>query len=153
MAIAKKAAPVVRRIYELLDERKMSAKELALEVGISEQAIQKWRRGQSSPTLATRKLVARALDVPLTELLVDPEESAEDESDLAIDAYLKNFGTDMTPMQIQQLRRSIPWSDQPVTLRVVQLVAEAVRIQFPTDATPPEPLNPRGRARGRRLRR
>jgi len=63
------AAPEVgQRIRELRDKQGLSLRALAERCGLSINAISRIERGENSPTVASLHLIARALNVPITEL-------------------------------------------------------------------------------------
>lgn len=63
------------RLYHLRKERGMSQEELANEVGVSRQAVQKWESGAAQPTLDKLTALAQYFGVTL-DFLVTGEESA-----------------------------------------------------------------------------
>ena len=58
-----------RRLQKLRTQRKMSRAELAESAGISRQYIRQLEAGLSDPTVGTLQKIAKALGVPVTELL------------------------------------------------------------------------------------
>lgn len=151
------AGPIAKKIRALLEERGIPQAELARRIGISNQAMQKWWNGRSSPTLAKRMAIARALGVSLTELLDENAEREKAESDKHIEQYIaSDYGKDLDEGQRSQLRMSVAWidSDHPMSPREVHAAAELIRLRF----RGPEsgglvPLNPKGSSRGTRIKR
>jgi transcriptional regulator with XRE-family HTH domain len=120
--------------------------------------MQKWWKGDVEPTLQNRRLVVKALGVPLQELLSEDMESAKAESDRAIEQYIAGpMGADLTPEQCDQLRMSILWitanEKTPMEPREVHAAAELIRLRMRSDSSRPPPLNPRGSPKGRKLKR
>ncbi len=68
MLLRKDALPALRR------ERGLTQEELAGRLYITRQAVSRWERGETEPGVDMIKLIARELDVPITELLDMPEE-------------------------------------------------------------------------------
>ena len=54
-------------------ERGLTQEELARRLYITRQAVSRWETGETSPGIDMTKLIARELDVPITELLEMPE--------------------------------------------------------------------------------
>ena len=140
------AGPIAQKIRAMLRER-----------GISQQAMQKWWNGKSSPKLATRMAIARALGVPLSELLDEQAEKEKAESDKTIEQYIaSDMGCDLDDGQRAQLRLSIAWidSDHPMQPREVHAAAELIRLRFRgPERGGLQPLNPRGSSKGKRIKR
>lgn len=148
------AGPIAHKIEALLAERGISKAELGRRIGVSQQAMQKWWNGTAVPTLETRRLIARALGLPLSELLNEAEEQAKAESDKAIEQYIASpMGADLTQEQRDHLRLSIVWIDahRPMQPREVHAAAELIRLRVRGDLTPP--MNPKGNPKGRRINR
>ena len=62
------------RLREVREQRKVSIRQLASEVGMSAALISQVERGVTSPSLDTLRKLAQALDEPLFNLLDEPEE-------------------------------------------------------------------------------
>lgn len=62
------------RLYQLRKERGLSQEDLANEIGVSRQAVQKWEAGAAQPTLDKLTALARYFDVTL-DWLVNGEET------------------------------------------------------------------------------
>lgn len=58
---------------ELRRERGLTQEQLAKKLYITRQAISRWETGETMPGIDMTKLIARELDVPITELLEMPE--------------------------------------------------------------------------------
>lgn len=150
------AGPIARKIEALLEERGLSKAELSRRTGISQQAMQKWWKGTSVPTLDTRRLIAHVLSIPLSDLLNETEERAKAESDKAIEQYIASpMGADLNQEQRDQLRLSIVWIDahRPMQPREVHAAAELIRLRVRGGTDVPPPLNPKGSSKGRRVKR
>ena len=65
------------RLQSLLEERKMSRRELSAKTGLTEAAISRYITGQREPRTITLSSIARALDVSIDELLQTPCEDPE----------------------------------------------------------------------------
>ena len=63
------------RLREVREERKISLRQLAAEVGLSPALISQVERGLTTPSLDTLRKLARALDEPLFNLLDEPEKT------------------------------------------------------------------------------
>lgn len=68
------------RIKEILKERGITLNELAETLGVSRQALSKQVQGKM--LIETAEKIAKALDVPLWQLFVDPVEVSQDGSRL-----------------------------------------------------------------------
>jgi transcriptional regulator with XRE-family HTH domain len=62
------------RLREVREQRKISLRQLAAQVGMSAALISQVERGVTSPSLETLRKLAQALDEPLFNLLDEPEE-------------------------------------------------------------------------------
>ena len=60
---------IANRLQKLRKENGYSQEQLALELGISRQAVSKWERAESSPDTDNLILLARLYNVSLDELL------------------------------------------------------------------------------------
>lgn len=58
---------------ELRRERGLTQEQLAKRLYITRQAVSRWETGETTPGIDMTKLIARELDVPITELLEMPE--------------------------------------------------------------------------------
>ena len=63
------------RLYRLRRERGLSQEELAAQLGVSRQAVQKWESGVSQPSLEKLTALARYFDVTLDWLVTGQEPS------------------------------------------------------------------------------
>lgn len=142
--------PVARRILELAGIKGINQAELSRRSGISQQAMQKWFKGLTRPTLDNRRVLAKVLDVPVSELLLDEdEEQAKVESDKAIEQYIASpQGADLTEAQRDQLRLSIAWIEpgRAMTPLEVADAANFIRRRVQGDL---KPINPSGSGRGK----
>ena len=64
---------MIKEIKELLEERGLSQKELAEQVGISASALSQMLKGKTKPRQITLKAIARVLGVEVEELDKQPE--------------------------------------------------------------------------------
>ena len=64
---------MIKEIKELLEERGLSQKELADQVGISASALSQMLKGKTKPRQITLKAIARVLGVEVEELDKQPE--------------------------------------------------------------------------------
>ena len=60
-------------LSRLRRERGLTQEELAKRLFITRQAVSRWETGETTPGIDMTKLIARELDVPVTELLEMPE--------------------------------------------------------------------------------
>ena len=58
---------------ELRRERGLTQEQLAKRLYITRQAVSRWETGETTPGIDMTKLIARELDVPITELLEMPD--------------------------------------------------------------------------------
>lgn len=63
----------MERLADLRRRRLLTQRELANQLGLTVQAIQKWEAGTALPRMASLRRLCEILDVPLEELLT-PEE-------------------------------------------------------------------------------
>ena len=68
---------IVDRIHEILDEKGLKQKDLALLLGKSEAEISKWMRGTHNFTIDTLMGIETALDAPILEVYHHPAEQME----------------------------------------------------------------------------
>lgn len=59
---------IVDRIHEILEEKGLKQKDLALRLGKSEAEISKWMRGTHNFTIDTLVAIENALDAPIIEI-------------------------------------------------------------------------------------
>ena len=64
---------IVDRIYEILEEKGLKQKDLALRLGKSEAEISKWMRGTHNFTIDTILSIESALDAPILQVYQKPE--------------------------------------------------------------------------------
>lgn len=69
------------RLYRLRRERGLSQEELAAQLGVSRQAVQKWESGVSQPSLEKLTALARYFDVTLDWLVTGQEPSSGEPAD------------------------------------------------------------------------
>ena len=65
----------ILRLREVREERRISLRQVAAEVGLSPDLISQFERGLTTPSLDTLRKLARALDEPLFNLLDEPEKT------------------------------------------------------------------------------
>lgn len=124
---------VVDRIFSAIAASGMSLRTVARRAAISEGTIQKWKRGDSFPSLATRRALAKVLAVPLAEFVAEGSDT-EEQSQTAISDYLASpLGADLTPHQVDQLRLCPSWiqSPEPLTTSDVHDAAQIIRRRVP----------------------
>lgn len=63
---------IVDRIHEILEEKGLKQKDLALRLGKSEAEISKWMRGTHNFTIDTLVSIENALDSPIVEVYHSP---------------------------------------------------------------------------------
>jgi len=63
---------IVDRIYDILEEKGLKQKDLALRLGKSEAEISKWMRGTHNFTIDTLVSIEVALDAPIVEVYHSP---------------------------------------------------------------------------------
>ena len=68
---------IVDRIHDILDEKGLKQKDLALLLGKSEAEISKWMRGTHNFTIDTLMGIETALDAPILEVYHHPAEQME----------------------------------------------------------------------------
>lgn len=73
-----------KRIRELRTQKGLTQEALALELGISRQAVAKWEAGQAAPSTANLVALAHLLNVPLEELTERKPEEARDIPEAAV---------------------------------------------------------------------
>jgi transcriptional regulator with XRE-family HTH domain len=130
----------------------VSFAELSRRTGISQQAMQRWWKGETIPELESRKRCAIALGVPVNALLLDTERESEDKdvNEAAIAAYIaSDLGKDLSEEERTQLRLCGPWipGDKPLTTREIHHMAEFVRMRLQALAHPPTAATPQPRKR------
>jgi len=126
-------------IAALCAKHGVSWAELSRRTGISSSGIQRWLKGEVVPSLESRRLVARALDEPLSALLVEGEVQIDtpslelSQSEREIDRYLASADAeDLTDDEARQLRLSaglVP-GRHPLNQREVRLMADLVRMRL-----------------------
>ncbi len=61
---------------QLRKERNMTQEDLAKKLYVTRQAVSRWENGETTPNIDMSKLIALALDVPVTRVLDLPQEPA-----------------------------------------------------------------------------
>lgn len=67
-----------KKIKKYRKLKKLTQKQLANQIEISEMSIRRYERGERQPTVDVLNLIANALDIDTSELLVSPEDYSED---------------------------------------------------------------------------
>lgn len=67
-----------KKIKKYRKLKKLTQKQLANQIEISEMSIRRYERGERQPTIDVLNLIANALDIDTSELLVSPEDYSED---------------------------------------------------------------------------
>lgn len=75
-----KYSGVAKRIEDLLYLKKMTQRELADKLGIRAQTLSVWLREKRNPKMKTIERIAKALDVPIKELIEDNIDSVRNKS-------------------------------------------------------------------------
>lgn len=83
---------------------KLTQKELADELGTSQQTYMKWETGKMSPTLRTVEKIAEVFDVPVTQLVYSNMSRIEDLLDADNVDYL---GLPLSSSQVQELKEHL----------------------------------------------
>lgn len=78
------------RLFEIIEERKITAKELADATGIAKSSIAMWRSGARKPKIEAIQSIADYLNVPL-EYLTGSEKKEENKLDLKIQVEVKQL--------------------------------------------------------------
>lgn len=89
MFIIQSENDAVARIFELMKQRNLTAKQVAEAVGISANNFTEWRKGRSKPGIATLQKLAQYFNVPIEYLT--GSENAENAIDLEIKAELNQL--------------------------------------------------------------
>ncbi|MEX2803824.1 helix-turn-helix transcriptional regulator [Streptococcus sp. H31] len=66
-----------QKLKELRLEANLSQKQIAYELGVSQQSYARWETGKHEPTLNTLKKVSKFFKIPIEELLSDKSLSLE----------------------------------------------------------------------------
>ena len=61
------------KIRTLMDERKISAKELSKVMSVSIQAVYRWQKGETLPTISNMFILGQLFDVDVDDILVARE--------------------------------------------------------------------------------
>lgn len=130
-------SPAAQKIRNLCKEYDVSYAELSRRTGISQAAMGRWWRGEVIPTLGSRRLVARALGVPIHQLILDGEDTYGDEAigtnGALIESYLDSpDGRDLTREEQRQLRLSVSWvpGHRPLVWSEVRQMADLLRARL-----------------------
>lgn len=99
------------RINRLLKERGWSQAELAQKIGVTQQTIQKWVRGKSSPSMENIDNLVELTGLPSHWFMLPPDESGQ-LSQSSIEPL--NIGT--TQIELLQIFNCFPKEDQEVML-------------------------------------
>ncbi len=75
------------RLYQIRKERGLSQEDLANEIGVSRQAVQKWESGAAQPTLDKLTTLARYFGVTLDWLVTGAEETAAENAPVVVNHY------------------------------------------------------------------
>ena len=68
---------IVERIHDILEEKGLKQKDLAVKLGKSEAEISKWMRGTHNFTIDTLVSIEDALDAPIVEVYHSPASEFE----------------------------------------------------------------------------
>lgn len=108
---------ISQRIFELLEEKKISQKEFSLRTGIAQSTISDWKRKKTNPAADKIMLICEVLKVTPYELLSDTRNGCS-----RTDYVLIGKGTD-EHMLIEQYR-SLKQMDKGRILGYMQLLRE-----------------------------
>lgn len=92
------------KLKELRTNYGMTQKELAEELGTSQQSYMKWETGKTSPTLKTLNKIAHFFNIPTSSLLGD---NSLDIKDILDKEYLYYDGEDMKPNNELEFREYV----------------------------------------------
>lgn len=90
------------KVKELRTKRRLSQIELSNRSGVSQSTISSLERGEKSPSEATLILLAKALRVPVSELLEDNKKSAANEG--GIKQEIANLLLVLSDEELQHMR-------------------------------------------------
>ena len=79
----------VPRIFELMEENHVSAKQLSLATGISQSNFTEWKKGRSNPKLEALKQISEFFNVPVEYLT--GQDGAPGDLDLKLKAELQQL--------------------------------------------------------------
>lgn len=82
----------VPRLFEIMKERNLTAKQVADAIGIPQSNFTEWKKGRSNPKYATLKLLADFFSVPVEYLTGSDQD--ENALDLSIQAELQQLSDD-----------------------------------------------------------
>lgn len=63
--------PVELRIKEVIKEKKMHQKDLALQIGVSKVTVSYWCSNHTMPSVETLGLIAKTLKVKIADLIIE----------------------------------------------------------------------------------
>lgn len=63
--------PVELRIKEVIKEKKMHQKDLALQIGVSKVTVSYWCSNHTMPSIETLGLIAKTLKVKIADLIIE----------------------------------------------------------------------------------
>lgn len=66
-----------RLIFSLRKEKKLTQKELAEKLNITDRAVSKWERGLGAPDISLLKPLSEILEVSINEILIGEKNSSE----------------------------------------------------------------------------
>lgn len=82
----------VPRLFEIMKERNLTAKQVADAIGIPQSNFTEWKKGRSNPKYNTLKLLADFFSVPVEYLTGSDQD--ENSLDLSIQAELQQLSDD-----------------------------------------------------------
>lgn len=145
---------VAQKIRDLCGECNVTYAELSRRTGISQPAMGRWWRGEVTPSLSSRRLVARALGVPLSALIIEGEDIAGHEAISTNEATIESFlssedALDLSEDEARQLRLSSGWvpGHRPLSMREVRAMADLLRLRLREPGGGPKVLNLKGSKR------
>ena len=106
---------IANRLQKLRKEKGYSQEQLAIELGISRQAVSKWERAESSPDTDNLILLARLYNVSLDELL-----KTEDNTEEIIENNVDSGHVDDESEEVEEVK------EKPTVLRKIQSVIPVI---------------------------
>lgn len=91
----------VPRIFEIMKERNLTAKQVADAIGIPQSNFTEWKKGRSNPKYATLKLLADFFSVPVEYL------TGSDQDENALDMKIQSQVSQLSDEQKQDVLKYI----------------------------------------------
>jgi transcriptional regulator with XRE-family HTH domain len=116
---------VAERLRQLRTDKGMSQGEVEKRTGLLRCYISRVENGHTVPAVETLEKFARALEVPLYHLFVDPSKERPDMSMKSITS--KPTEDDPTTVAICKALKTVPQRDRKLVLRFVQSISKGAR--------------------------